>query len=88
MTLAESYQRCHDLTREHYENFPVARLVPKEIRPYVSAVYAFARTADDLADEGWGEPGAPTPEERVATLDAFEDDLVAASQGKPCREQY
>ncbi|MEM9227276.1 MAG: squalene synthase HpnC [Verrucomicrobiota bacterium] len=88
MTLAESYQRCHDLTREHYENFPVARLVPKDIRPFVSAVYAFARTADDLADEGWGEPGAPTPEERVATLDAFEDDLIAASQGKPCRDQY
>jgi hypothetical protein len=39
--------------RAHYENFPVASLVlPKSMRRHVAAVYAFARTADDFADEG------------------------------------
>jgi squalene synthase HpnC len=38
---------------DHYENFPVASwLCPKHLRPAVSALYHFARTADDLADEG------------------------------------
>jgi len=88
MTVADSYARCHALTREHYENFPVAKLVPKAIRPYVSAVYAFARTADDLADEGWGQPGSPTPLERVAILDAYEEQLVAAAEGRPVSDEY
>ena len=35
----------------HYENFPVGRLVPREVRPDIHAVYAFARVADDFADE-------------------------------------
>ena len=39
--------------RAHYENFPVASLVlPKSMRRHVAAVYAFARAADDFADEG------------------------------------
>lgn len=38
---------------EHYENFPVASwLCPAQLRPAVQALYHFARTADDLADEG------------------------------------
>ncbi len=88
MTVEEAYARCHDLTREHYENFPVARLVPKSIRPYVSAVYAFARTADDLADEGWGQSGSPAPEERVAALDAYEEQLENAAAGRPVCDEY
>ena len=37
----------------HYENFPVASvLLPRRLRPAVRAIYAFARTADDFADEG------------------------------------
>ncbi|MDH7515386.1 MAG: squalene synthase HpnC [Bacteroidota bacterium] len=41
------------LARAHYENFPVASiLLPSRLRPHIAAVYAFARTADDLADEG------------------------------------
>ncbi|WP_309382480.1 squalene synthase HpnC [Cerasicoccus frondis] len=87
MTVKESYNRCFELTRTHYENFPVARLAPKRIRPYVAAVYAFARYADDLADEGWGEPGAPTPEERVEQLDAYENELLAALEGKPLKRE-
>jgi phytoene synthase len=42
-----------DLCKEHYENFPVASLLlPARLRPAVAAIYAFARTADDFADEG------------------------------------
>ncbi|WP_195764526.1 squalene/phytoene synthase family protein, partial [Neisseria gonorrhoeae] len=37
----------------HYENFPVGSLIlPRRLRKPVHAVYAFARTADDMADEG------------------------------------
>ncbi|HXH06422.1 MAG TPA: squalene/phytoene synthase family protein, partial [Vicinamibacterales bacterium] len=51
--LAEAYAACERLARRHYENFPVAsRLLPRAMRPHVAAVYAFARCADDFADEG------------------------------------
>lgn len=54
--LREAYAACESLARAHYENFPVAsRLLPAPMRPHVAAVYAFARVADDIADEG-GEP--------------------------------
>jgi squalene synthase HpnC len=48
----------------HYENFPVASLLlPARLRPAVRAIYRFARTADDLADEG-----DAAPQERLAAL--------------------
>lgn len=51
-TVPEAYAYCEQVTRDHYENFPVAsRLLPKALRPHVCAVYAFARAADDFADE-------------------------------------
>ena len=51
--LAAAYASCARDARTHYENFPVAsRLVPRDMRPHVAAVYAFARAADDFADEG------------------------------------
>lgn len=51
----------------HYENFPVASILcPKRLRPAVSSLYWFARTADDLADEG-----DATPEQRLADLAAY-----------------
>lgn len=51
-SLEEAYAACRRLTRGHYENFPVASLwLPRSLRPAVSAVYAFARCADDFADE-------------------------------------
>jgi squalene synthase HpnC len=56
---------------DHYENFPVASfLCPPALRAPIAAIYAFARTADDLADEG----DAP-PEQRLADLAAFRTDL-------------
>ena len=55
--LASSYATCDRIARAHYENFPVAsRLMPGHLRPHVAAVYAFARTADDIADEPGREP--------------------------------
>jgi phytoene synthase len=57
MTIPEAYDACTKLAREHYENFPVGRLVPREMQPHVHAVYAFARHADDLADEGYAGSG-------------------------------
>lgn len=51
-SLAEAYAYCERMARGHYENFPVAsRFVPAKLRPHVWAVYAFARSADDFADE-------------------------------------
>ena len=47
------YQWCRALAQSHYENFPVAsRLLPRQLRDPIAAIYAFARTADDIADEG------------------------------------
>jgi squalene synthase HpnC len=63
---------------EHYENFPVASaLCPARLRPAVLAIYAFARTADDLADEG----DAPACE-RQAALQAYRAELVATFEGR------
>lgn len=48
-----AYQHCRRIARKHYENFPVTSLLlPARLRPHVAAVYAFARIADDFADEG------------------------------------
>lgn len=58
----------------HYENFPVASiLLPKHLIKAVEAIYAFARSADDIADEG-----EALPFERIAALSAYQaalDDL-------------
>ena len=65
---------------DHYENFPVASvLLPRRLVPAVEAIYAFARSADDLADEG-----DATPEQRLAALAAYEqalDRIGAGEQG-------
>jgi squalene synthase HpnC len=52
MNLEDSYSYCLNITKNHYENFPVASLViPPFYRKHIAAVYAFARHADDFADE-------------------------------------
>jgi squalene synthase HpnC len=62
----------------HYENFPVASwLCPPHLRPPIAAIYWFARTADDLADEG-----DTTPQQRLNDLAAFRADLLAAAKGE------
>ena len=63
---------------DHYENFPVASvLLPRRLRPAVEAIYAFARSADDLADEG-----DATPAQRLAALAAYEDELDRIAAGE------
>ncbi len=75
-SLEEAYAACVELARSHYENFPVASwLLPPALRPHVAAIYAFARTADDFADE----PGR-APHERLHLLDAWQRELVVATQ--------
>src|ERR687895_624016 len=60
-TLAAAYAACERDASSHYENFPVASLLlPRGMRPHVAAVYAFARAADDFADEGQ-RPAAERP---------------------------
>jgi squalene synthase HpnC len=61
---------------DHYENFPVASLLlPARLRPAVAAIYAFARSADDLADEGDASAG-----QRLAALAVYEQGLDAIEQ--------
>ncbi|MBE9526008.1 MAG: squalene synthase HpnC [Proteobacteria bacterium] len=51
--LADAYAHCLHIAQSHYENFPVAsRFLNKNLRYPISVVYAFARSADDFADEG------------------------------------
>jgi squalene synthase HpnC len=51
-TVAAGYRWCERMASSHYENFPVAsKFLPPHLRPHVAAIYAFARTADDFADE-------------------------------------
>lgn len=79
--LAGAYAYCERLARSHYENFPVAsRLLPARMRPHVAAVYAFARLADDMADEG-----DRAPANRIADLDAWDACLNAAALGAVAR---
>jgi len=62
-----AYRACKEIALSHYENFPVAsRFLPRNLRQPISAIYAFARTADDLADEG-----DATTEQRLNDLDEY-----------------
>ncbi len=64
---------------QHYENFPVASLLcPPRLRPAITAIYWFARTADDIADEGDARPA-----QRLQDLAAIREDLFAAAEGRP-----
>ena len=79
LTLSEAYRYCHDVATEHYENFPVAsRLLPRQFRQPIAVIYAFARTADDFADEG-----NYTQAERLKLLDDYEYQLQRLLTGMP-----
>lgn len=68
----------------HYENFPVASwLCPPRLRPAIAAIYWFARTADDLADEGSATAG-----QRLADLEAYGSDLLACIEGRPMSPRW
>lgn len=73
-----AFRTCEEIAFWHYENFPVASLfIPKEKRKYIAAIYAFARTADDFADEeGYAD------HERLARLAEMEEKLREAGNGR------
>jgi phytoene synthase len=80
--LRESYAYCALIARRHYENFPVAsRLLPAAMRPHVAAIYAFARIADDYADEGRLEP-----DDRLRRLDDWRRRLWACAAGDTAQD--
>jgi squalene synthase HpnC len=98
--LSRAYAACESLAQSHYENFPVAsRLLPPPMRPHVAAVYAFARIADDLADEGTVAPGVRQTQLRAwqrrlheavtdggeARMPAGRDDLLFLALGHSIR---
>lgn len=69
---------------DHYENFPVASwLCPPALRPPIAAIYWFARTADDIADEGDAAPAR-----RLEDLAAYRDDLAAVAAGRAPSERW
>jgi phytoene synthase len=76
-TVDEAFAYCAEITNRHYENFPVASLLfPADKRPYIQAIYAFSRIADDFADEGSGYPEA-----KLAKLNDWEESLKLCYQG-------
>ena len=77
-TLQNAYAECLELANSHYENFPVAsRLLPKHLRLPIAVIYAFARRADDFADEG-----DLSDEERIAALTDYGTKLDLIEQGQ------
>ena len=74
--VARGLRECRRLASRHYENFPTASyLVPRDKRDALAAVYAFARYADDVADE-------PGVENRLEKLADWRAKLDASYAGK------
>lgn len=80
VVISDAYAACRRLAR-HYENFPVAsRLVPGGKRDALAAIYAFARVADDYADQPGR--GGPTAESRLEALAAWREKLIRCFAGE------
>ena len=78
-SLDEAYAHCATIARRHYENFPVASwLLPSPMRPHIAAIYAFARTADDFADQ----PDR-APDDRLRLLNDWRARLHRTIRGEP-----
>jgi phytoene synthase len=79
--LDRAFEYCERLTRSHYENFPVgSALMPKRLRKHFCSIYAFARVADDFADEGFGE--GFSEHERLEALDQWRQMLIESLTGR------
>lgn len=71
INLDSAYNSAINFATNHYENFPVVSvLIPKHLRKHVAVIYQFARTADDIADEG-----NEATEKRIEQLNNFENDF-------------
>ena len=67
---------------DHYENFPVASiLLPRSLRRPIEAIYRFARSADDIADEGEASDA-----ERLSALSTYHAALDAIKRGEPAAD--
>ena len=76
-----AYAYCEQLARSHYENFPVGSvLVPRQLRKHFYSIYAFARTADDFADEGYAENYSE--QARLELLEEWHAMLRASDAGR------
>jgi hydroxysqualene synthase len=75
LTVDDAFAYCEGRVRSHYENFPVGLFVSRDKRRYVHALYAFARAADDFADEAMYEG------HRQEKLDEWEARLHACYRG-------
>ncbi|MDX1824414.1 MAG: squalene synthase HpnC [Thiohalomonadales bacterium] len=81
-TLSAAYQHCRQIAVNHYENFPVASyLLPRKLRQAVTVIYAFARTADDFADEGNYSSTI-----RLQLLAEYEAQLQKLASGEPVQD--
>ena len=85
--LARAYAVCQRLARSHYENFPVAsRLLPAPMRPHVASLYAFARVADDIADEGTA-PAATRQARLRAWRHRLHEAAAAGQEDRPAQSR-
>ena len=79
LTLSQSYELCHRVQSSHSKTYYFStQLLPPDVRPHVHALYAFMRYADEIVDN----PGGTTPEEQLASLEAFEEETMAAVAGE------
>jgi len=77
-TLDAAYRHCWRIATSHYENFTLGSwMLPKPLRRHIAAIYAFARTADDIADEG----DVPASE-RLARLRHWSEALEECYRGR------
>jgi squalene synthase HpnC len=78
--IQEAFAHCERLTKSHYENFPIGWFLPKASRKHVHAIYAFARTADDISDEA--ADGGLLDHRRLDRLNQYERLLNRALEGQ------
>src|SRR5579859_3892023 len=77
-SLEEARAYCERLAKSHYENFSVATwFLPRKLRPHFYSIYAYCRISDDLGDE------VADPQQSLALLDQWEDELDACYAGNP-----
>jgi len=77
ISLDGAYSQALNFARAHYENFPIVSiLIPKDLRKHVAIVYWFARTADDIADEG-----NASEESRLEKMNEFESNIKRSLDG-------
>ncbi len=81
VSVEESYRLCQDIAKRTGKNFYYSFLVmPREKRRAMSAIYAFMRRSDDIAD------GAANPAVAMAGLKEWRATVAAALAGQPTSE--